>query len=65
MAKISIDNGLTFWVADDLDEFFQCAMDDGWSMGGLWCAIVGAMDDDIREKVHSGFDYSQDEARCT
>ncbi len=62
MARISIDNGVTFYGADELDEFFPDAMESGWSKGGLWCAIVGMMDDGIREKVHDGFDFAQDES---
>ena len=44
---ISLDNGRTFMTAEDaMFEITECH---------LWDAVVNAMDDDLREKVHAQF----------
>ena len=62
MARISIDNGRTFYNADELDELFSSAAEAGVSYGGLWCEIVNRMDDTIREEVHGEIDPDHGEA---
>ena len=66
MARISIDNGNTFFGPDELDEFFwtvnvRCS-EQNCSYGSIWCNIVNMMDDGIREDVHSslGPDYDEE-----
>lgn len=44
--KISIDNGLTFIGAEELDEHTD-------EIGARWDAIAEAMDDETRERVHA------------
>ena len=61
MARISIDNGRTFYGADELDELFSSAAESGVSYGGLWCEIVNRMNDSIREEVHGEIDPDHDE----
>lgn len=43
---ISIDNGNTFWTAAEVADHWGEILP-------LWDAIVEAMDDSIREKVHA------------
>ena len=43
---ISIDNGLTFKTAEEAYPLI--------AEQGLWDAVVNLMDDDLRERVHTG-----------
>ena len=64
MARISIDNGNTFFGPDELDEFLwtvnvRCS-EQNCSYGSIWVNIVNMMDDTIREKVT----YEIDPEKC-
>lgn len=65
MARISIDNGNTFFGPDELDEFLwtvnvRCS-EQSCSYGSIWVNIVNMMDDEIREKVHAEIDPDHDD----
>lgn len=55
-AEFSMDNGHKFYEADMIEEMDE---DEANDVDRLWGAIVGMMEDDIRESVH------EDLAPCT
>lgn len=69
MARISIDNGNTFFGPDELDDFFwtvnvriaEHPHSYGNTYGSIWCNIVNMMDDEIREKAHAEIDPEHDD----